>query len=260
MSGAGAVRPLFSQERFPVLTGIFSGETPEALIAAARNAEAEGARGVAAQLWNLKPEFRTAEALRRVVESISLPMMFTFYRNDKWCASSDAERQELLLTAASAGGAMIDVMGDLYDPSPHEITSCKTAIERQMELIGQIHARGAEVVISSHTGAARSSDEVVEHMQALEQRGADMVKIVTHVATTAELAEAFKTTIALQESLQTPFIHLCSGPLSRPHRFIGPTLGAAICFAVSCYSAEHLYPQPTIRAMKAALDAVNWRL
>lgn len=260
MSKESIMRPSFLRQTFPVLTGIFSGQTPEALIAAARNAEALGARGIAAELWDLKPQFRTAEVLRRLVESVSLPVMFTFYRNDRWRNSSDEERQELLLVAADCGAAMIDVMGDLYDPSPHEITYCQIAIQRQVELIEKIHAIGAEVVISSHTASARTCTEVVEHLLALEQRGADVVKIVTRVETGTELAEAFKTTIALKEALKTPFIHLCSGSLSRPHRFIGPTLGTAICFAVEGYSAEYLYPQPTITALKATLDAVNWRL
>ncbi|NLB68867.1 MAG: type I 3-dehydroquinate dehydratase [Lentisphaerae bacterium] len=254
------MRPSFLRERFPVLTGIFSGQTPEALIAAARNAEALGARGVAAELWDLKPEFRNGEVLRQVVESVALPVMFTFYRNDIWCDSSDEERQKLLLEAASAGAAMIDVMGDLYDPSQHEITYCKSAIQRQIELIEEIHARGAEVVISSHTSAARSCSEVVAQLQAFEERGADVVKIVTHVSTGDELAEAFKTTIKLKEVLEKPFIHLCSGPLSRPHRFVGPTLGTAISFGVVAYSAEYLYPQPTITALKNAFEAINWQL
>jgi len=186
--------------------------------------------------------------------------MFYFYRNDRWAKSDDDARQEVLLAAADAGAAMIDVMGDLYDPSPMEITRNPAAIERQKRLIEQIHAKGAEVVVSSHMSCARTAEEVVEHLLEVESRGPDVVKIVTAVNTEEELAEAFRTTLALKRELKAPFIHLCNGKFSRPHRFFGPVLGTAIFFAVSRYEPRYGMPQPTIRAVKAVLDNVHWNI
>ena len=253
------MRRSFLKLRKPVLTGIFSGETPQHLIAEARNAEAEGAQAIAVQLEALRPEFRTVDVFRQVVNSVNLPAMFTLYRSDKWHQADEA-RQDVLLAAVEAGAAMVDVIGDLYDPAPHEITHNADAIARQMELIDTIHKLGAEVVISSHTTVPRTTDEVVAHLREIEKREADVLKIVTQVQNADDLAEAFKTTLTLQREFKTPFIHLCSGPFSRPHRFVGPTLGPAIVFAVSRYAPESLMPQPTIRAMKAALDAMNWHI
>ncbi|MFA6294373.1 MAG: type I 3-dehydroquinate dehydratase [Victivallales bacterium] len=250
----------FLNKPYPVITGIFAGQTPAELIAEARHSEFEGAQGVAIDLADFKPEFRNHDALKSVIDAVNLPFMFFFYRSDKWNNSDDDARQELLLTAADAGAAMIDVMGDLYDPSPMEITHNPKAIDKQKRLIDQIHAKGAEVVISSHMQCPRTTEQVVEHLREVELRGADVVKIVTAVNTADELAEAFRTTMTLKRELKTPFIHLCNGKFSRLHRFMGPALGVSIFFAVPRYEPRYGMHQPTIRAMKAVLDNIHWNI
>lgn len=250
----------FLNKTHPVVTAIMAGQTPEELIAEAKNSESDGAQGIAISLEDLKPEFRNQQSLKQVIDSVHLPFMFFFYRNDRWEDAGDEKRQELLLTAADAGAAMIDVMGDLYDPSPMEITHNGSAIDKQKRLIEKIHARGAEVVVSSHMQCARTTEQVLEHMRALESRGPDVVKIVTTVNTDEELAEALRTTIALKRELKTPFIHLCNGTFSRPHRFMGPVLGVCILFAVHRYDTPYGFTQPTIQSMRAVLDNMNWNI
>jgi len=250
----------FLNKPYPVITGIMAGQTPQELIAESRNSEFDGAQGIAICLSDLKPEFRNPESLKSIVNSVNLPFMFFFYRDDRWNDSSDDMRQELLLAAADVGAAMIDVMGDLYDPSPMEITRDQSAIDKQKRLIDKIHAKGADVVISSHMSCSRTAEQVIEHMRELESRGPDVVKIVTGVNTEDELAEAFRTTMALKREIKKPFIHLCNGKFSRPHRFIGPTLGVSILFAVHRYDARYGMTQPTIQAMKAVLDNIHWNI
>ncbi len=254
------MRRSFLSKPYPVITGIMAGQTPQELIAESRNCEFEGAQGIAIDLSDLKPEFRNHDSLKSVVAAVGLPFMFFFYRNDHWGHSDDDARQELLLTAADAGASMIDVMGDLYDPSPMEITRNAAAVDRQKRLIAEIHAKGAEVVISSHMSCARTTEQVVEHLLEVESRGPDVVKIVTTVNTEDELAEALRTTMALKRVLRAPFIHLCNGKFSRPHRFFGPVLGTSILFAVSRYEPRYGMTQPTIRAMKGVLDNVHWNI
>lgn len=250
----------FLNRPFPVITGIMAGQTPEELIAEARNAEADGAQGIAISLADLKPEHRNPEALRRVISAVNLPFLFFLYRDDRHGNPGDEARQEVLLAAADAGAAMIDVMGDLYDPSPMEITRDPQAVARQRRLIDAIHARGADVVMSSHMACPRTAEQVLDHLREFESRRPDVVKIVTGVNSDAELAEAFRTTMLLKRELKKPFIHLCNGTFSRPHRFVGPILGVSICFAVHRYEPRYGMTQPTIRAMKAVLDNVRWNL
>ncbi len=254
------MRPSFLNKSYPVITGIMGGQTPQELIAESRNSEFDGAQGIAISLSDLKLEFRNTESLTSIIDSVKLPFMFFFYRDDKWKDSSDDERQEVLLTAAEAGASMIDVMGDLYDPSPMEITHNQRAIDKQKHLIDKIHAKGSDVVISSHMQCSRTTEQVIEHMRELESHGPDVVKIVTTANTEEELAEAFRTTMALKRELKTPFIHLCSGTFSRPHRFLCPALGVSILFAVHRYEERYGMTQPTIKAMKAVLDNLHWNI
>jgi 3-dehydroquinate dehydratase len=254
-------RPSFLNKSYPVITGIIAGQTPDELIAFSRNCESEGAGGIAIDLFDFKPEFRNYESFKKIINSVNLPFMFYFYRGDRWEKLGDDDRQEVLLAAAEAGASIIDVMGDLYDPSPKEITYNKEAIDKQKRLIDKIHSKGADVVISSHTGCPLTTEEVIKHMQELESRGPEVVKIVTTINTEEEFAEALNTTITLNRELKTPFIHLCSGKYRRPHRYMCPVLGTSILFAVPQYTDR--YPglsQPTIRSMKAVLDNINWNI
>ena len=121
-------RLFFQKPDATAITAIMSGKTPESLIAQSRGAEFDGADAIAIDLCDLLPEFRNRESLERVVNAVNLPFMFYFYRNDRHkVANDDESRQVLLLAAAEAGGGMIDVMGDLYDPSPNEITRTTSA-------------------------------------------------------------------------------------------------------------------------------------
>ncbi len=250
----------FLNQPQPVATGIFAGQTPQELIAEARNCEFEGADGLAIELRDLKPEFRNRDSLKSVIDAVNLPTMFCFYRNDSQQNLDDDSRQEILLAAAEAGGSIIDVMGDLYDPSPMELTHNPAAIGKQKRLIDRIHSLGADVVISSHMACPRTAEQVFEHLSEVAKRGADVVKIVTTVNTDEELAEAFRTTLLLKRELGKPFIHLCNGTYSRPHRFMGPALGVSIFFCISRYEPRYGMTQPTIRAMKSVLRNMHWNI
>ncbi len=252
------MRMSFFRDNRPVIAGIMGGRTPQELIANARNAEADGARGITVDLADLQPEFRNRASLQTVIEAVNLPFMFYAYRKNRNDGADDEPRQEVLLAAAEAGAAMIDVMGDLYDPSPLEITRDPRAIDKQKRLIEQIHAKGADVVISSHTQCPMTTEQVLEHLRETGSRGADVVKIVTTADTADELAEAFRTTMVLKRELGKPFIHLCGGTFSRPHRLLGLSLGVSIAFAVHGYDPRYGFGQPTIRDMKAVLDHMHW--
>lgn len=253
------MKKTFLNQNRPVIASLFSGETPRELMAKAANSEFDGANGIAIELHALRPEFRNRDSIKSIIDTVNLPFMFCFYRKDQWENRDDDARQELLLAAADAGASMIDVMGDLYDPSPLELTRNPTAVEKQKRLIDILHTKGASVVVSSHMSCFRSTEQVVEHLQTVEVRGADVVKLVQTVDTERELEEAVRTTLALRRELKTPFIHLCNGKFARPHRFFGPALGVAICFAVQRYE-NGVGSQPTITALRAVLDNLHWNI
>ena len=221
-----------------------------------RRSAGEGAQGIAVQLMEMPPEMRTAETFRRLMAAApELPFMFISYRGDAFLGSDDEARQPFLLRAAEAGAEVIDVMGDLYAPSLHELALNPEAIARQKKLIGEIHGLGAKVVMSSHTPHALTAEEILRHLREQAARGADILKIVTRADTGEELAEAFRTTALLKRSLSQPFIQLCGGKFSRPHRYLGPKLGLAIAFAVI---DETPSSQPGIRHLRTVLDTIDW--
>lgn len=254
-------RLFFQKPNATVIAAIMTGQTPENLIGQARGAEFDGADAIAVELCDLRPEFRNRESLERVINAVNLPFMFYFYRNDRHKISPDDEsRQGLLLAAAEAGAGMIDVMGDLYDPSPNEITRNPEAIEKQKRLIGKIHDIGAQVVMSSHPNKAMSAEAILEQLQSFEQRGADVVKIVTAADTDEEFAEAVRATMLLHRKLKTPFIHLCNGKFGRLHRFLALKLGVSITFTVHDFEADTVFTQPSIRSMKTVAETIPWHI
>ena len=222
-------------------------------------AEADGADGIAVELTKLPPELRTRENFRTVMASVQLPFMFVDYRNDIFFGADDEARQKYLLAAAEAGAEVIDVMGDLYDPSPLELTHDPAAIEKQRRLIDRIHSLGAKVIMSSHMpDTERSAEEVLDHMRAQSSRGADILKIVVGMHHEAALVEGVRTLLLLRGKLDKPFVFLGTGEYSRFIRYVGPKLGAAVEFAVHDYNPGKIYTQPTIRSFREVLDNFHW--
>ena len=248
--------------RGAMITAIMAGDTPESLIAQIRTADYEGADGICIDLAYLKPEFRNEESLRRVISCVPhMPFMFCFYRHDAYKQfGTDEARQVLLLDAVKAGAHIVDVMGDLYDPSPRECTHSPEAIAKQMELIDRIHEAGSQVVMSSHMSEFLTSDEVLAQLQEFDRRGADVLKLVQTVNSDEELTAAISTTIRLRRELKKPFIHLCNGSHSRLHRFLGPELGVSITFAIASYDLRWPMTQPTVRAMKTVFDNMRFHI
>lgn len=230
-------------------------------IALARSAECDGADGIAIEIQRLPEAERSLEKFQAVINSVQLPFMFIDYRDDIVHGSDDAARQQYLLTAAEAGAEVIDVPGDTYAPAARELTFDVNAIARQQQLIGEIHARGAKVIMSSHmTHEALGAEEVLAHLLQQVERGADIAKIVTRADNNAEALEAVRTMMLLQEKMPVPFVYLCGGKFSRFVRYNGMQLGVAIEFGVHDYNSATSYNQPTISSFNAVKRNFNWRL
>ena len=230
-------------------------------LSGARNAHADGADGIAIEISALPAEARTTENFRNLIHSVPLPFMVINYRNDIIHGSNDAARQQDLLMAADAGADVIDVMGDLFDPSARELTKNPDAIARQKDLIDEIHAKGSHVLISSH--AAQEScipaEEVLSMMQQQSERGADILKVVVRTETEEELMEGMRTLLLLKKSLDKPFIYLGTGSFGKFLRYIGPKFSVAVEFAVHDYPPGSTYiTQPTIRSMRHVMDNMFW--
>ncbi len=255
-------RQLFFRDKASVVFLMSPGSIEEAVFMA-RDAEFDGADGIAVELSKISPEQRTKENFAVLMSEVRLPWMFILYRSDRYLGNDDEARQKVLLLAAEAGAGVIDVMGDLYDPSPFELTMNPEAVEKQKKLIDEIHTRGAKVIMSSHMlSDAKNADQVLEILKHQSERGADILKIVTAVNTEDELAEAVRTTMLLRRELDKPFVHLGFGKYGRFHRYVSPVLGSSISFAVHEYdpAKSATSAPPRIDSLKNVMNNFHWHI
>lgn len=230
-------------------------------VALARTALDAGADGVTIELNSFPPAERTVRGFREIVSSVQLPFMFTDYREDVFLGADDEARMASLMAAAEAGAEFVDVMADLYCPSPLQIATDEAAVARQIETIAAVHRLGAKVVMSAHIlDRARTADEVVAQLRMEASRGADIVKLVTMMNTREEFVEGVRALTRLGSELTTPWIFLGGGAYGRLQRFMGPSFGCAVEFAVHDYVPGAPYDQPTIANFKRAGAAIAWRM
>ena len=247
-------RKRFPLERPPLFTAIFCDASVAALSQQAKAAWYAGADGVCAELRNLPREDRTPARLRALMDASPLPTMCCLYRTDVLDGDDDDARTKTLLAALDAGAACIDVMGDLFDPSPREWSRKKSAIERQKRLIGKIHAAGAQAILSSHPLCFLPPEEVLAQLQDFETRGADIVKLVQTADTEEEFLGALRATLLCRRELKTPFVHLVSGAFGDLHRFLAPSLGVALTFATLDKRGAYPMPQPPLANLRGVFD------
>ena len=186
-------KPSFFNRQSAAVTALMAEKSVADFIVQMREAEFAGADALAVELKNLPAEERTEENFKRILCATQLPCMFINYRNCIVYGDDDEARQRELLLAAECGAEVIDVMGDLFDPSDYELTRNAEAVKKQMALIEKIHSIGSKVIMSSHMKCYRNSDEILEHMQRQSERGADILKLVHHVNSPDELAGAMRT-------------------------------------------------------------------
>ena len=244
----------------PMLVSVIPDRHPEECIAQIRNSIFDGADGFLLQLETLDPAHLNETDLRHILDyACDKPVLTTNYRRGDGSLTDD-DLVELNLMALQAGVTMLDLMGDLYDPSPLELTRSPQAVDRQRRLVDRVHELGGEVLMSSHTFVPMSSEEALEHAQALATRGADMVKIAMAAHSEDDALEALKTTALLKRELTVPYLYICMGQYGKLQRAIGPALGSCMALCVPTYSDHSHREQPLLRAEKAVLDNLDWGL
>ncbi len=221
-----------------------------------RNSIYAGADALGVQLCRLKKEFRTDENYRGIFDSAEgRPVYITNYRYCENTGMTDDECTDGLITALKCGATLADIMGDIYDPSPMELTKNEAAIAKQMRLIDTIHAMGKEVLMSSHICKFTPAEKVVETALEHRRRGADITKIVTASNNEEELIENLRITTLLRKELNIPFLFLSGGSHSKLHRLVGPQLGCCMYLAVYEHDKNSVPTQPTISMARTMRDS-----
>ena len=220
---------------------------------------AEGGDGVCLDLCKLEAGVRTEESFRRLVKhAAGHPIYFCLYKWDPILKGDDVARMKVLMQAAKAGAAIVDMPADLYKASPRELTRDAAAIERQRATAAELHKLGVTVIVSSHMQVSLKAEEILEHFQRQAERGADIVKIVHKVDTDAELAETERAMREMHASFPKKWLLLGSGKKGHEVRLKGCDYGCAIEFSVTDGDTRETFKeQPTIREFRKRMNLGN---
>ena len=240
------MKPTFLNRENPLLTVMIQTTDPAYAIRTIHRAIPAGADAFGLQTERLLHEHRNEETYRRIFEEMEdKPSYVTNYRSGANAGADDDTVAGGLLLAARAGGTLIDVMGDLYSKHPDELTDDKKAIDRQRRLIDTLHNYGAEVLMSSHVLRFTPAERVLEIAKAQEERGADIVKIVTGAEDDLQQAENLKMVAMLKKELKVPFLYLSGGKCEVLRR-VGPMLGCCMWLCVYEHNELSTKAQPVL--------------
>ncbi len=252
---------LFSKQKFPMLITSLSDNNPIDTICTIRNAILDGTDGFMIHLEKMSPEFLNKEDLQRIFDYTCDKPIFTMnYRSNISSQKSDEQVIDEQIIAVKAGATMIDMMGDMFDKSLLELTFNAAAIEKQKQVIAEVHELGGEVLMSSHTWKYMSTEEVLAHTKELESRGADFIKIAMSVNSEEEMIDSIKTTSVVSKALKVPFLHICMGSHGKLHRAIGPTVGSCFALCVQQYTPAGHKEKVLLRAEKSVLDNIDYHI
>ena len=249
------MRPSFAFGPSPMIVGVIKQRTVRDAIAEIKNGEMRGARGFDLHLAVLDEEFRNVESIKQIVDATDKPILALNYNNGYFgdLGMNEEERTALLMEAVEAGVSAVDLQNysfdteaksafvdDEYIPTgleflsekrPREFALKPEIIEKQKKFIDEVHAKGAEVLVSMHLGVHFSFEELKAIATfAHDVKGADIIKMVTPCETDEQLAECISSTILLKRDLPFPFSYHASGKKGLKSRMICPMLGSHIMF------------------------------
>lgn len=242
----------------PLLTVMLQCETPEVALARIEKALPLGADAFGLQVECLRPEYQNGKTVKRLLDAgAGKPFYVTNYRYSSNEGKSDLELADGLIKLADWGATLVDVMGDLFCKHPDELTEDERAVKRQTALIDALHARGAQVLMSSHLYRYAPAERVLEIAREQKRRGADVIKIVTAAADMPQQIENLRITDLLKRELGAPFLFL-SGGVCSVHRRLGMKLGCCMGLCVTEHDKMSTPAQPLLTVLKTVRDNLGF--
>lgn len=244
----------FSKSDFPLLTVMVQADNPDRIKELIDKSLREGAEAFGMQFCRMKEEFRNNETYKMLFSyAKDKPIYVTNYRDGYNSRKTDEQLAEELIELADCGATLCDVMGDMFDSQPEELTTDETAIEKQIRLIDKLHQKGAEVLMSSHISKFTPAKRVLEIASEHQKRGADICKIVTGADSVEQQIENLRIINLLKENLKIPFLFLCCGECHILRR-IGGELGCCMYLCVFEHDELSTPQQPLLKNIKAIRD------
>ena len=269
------MRTSLSRLPAPVLAGVVREETAMAAIAEIKNCLVDGAGMIDLHMSCLQDS--STENIKKIIDASALPILALNYnRTGSWedAGLTEEERVASFLRAVDAGAEGIDMQGyTFHAPSrdafcgedkysftkgqPKEVVTDPAIIDKQCALIEEVHAKGAEVLLSCHPGIVMNCEQVVDLALFLEKRNPDIIKIVTAAQNEDDLAESFKTMITLKKEVKTAVSFHVNGKAGYLSRIVNPALGGHMVFCVDHYNERSTMEQLHLKTAKQALDAMK---
>lgn len=249
------MKKTFLNKEKPTITAMVQADNPDRIKELIDKCIPKGAQGFGMQFEQMKPNHRTPEVYRELFSYSDKPVYVTNYRLKENLEKTDETLAKELLELAKCGATLCDVMGDLYDRQPDEVAISEDAIQKQMELVNELHEEGAEVLMSSHIFKFTSAERVLEIALEHQRRGADISKIVTQADSVEEDIENLRILNLLKEKLEIPVLFLYNGN-SRVFRKISGEYGNCMYLCVYEYDEFAASGQPLITDVKAISDHI----
>ena len=248
------MKPTFKNHERPLLTVMLQQRTPDEMIDAIKKSIAIGADAFGIQFESLSAEYRNKETYKKLFSSTEgRPIYVTNYRHGSNEGKTDDKLGDELVELIECGATLADIMGDMFCPHPEEMTDDAQAIEKQKALIERIHKAGGEVLMSSHVLKFIPSERVIEIAKAQQERGADIVKIVTSADDDIQQGENLKIAAMLKQKLDIPYLYLAGGNCKVLRR-VGPMLGVCMWLCVYEHHEHSTKSQPLLKNAKAIWD------
>lgn len=247
----------FFNDDSAVLTCMVQADNPDRIKELMRKSIPQGAEAFGIQFERMDGCYRKPEVYKGLFAfAKDKPTYITNYRYDKNEGKSDEQLANELLELADCGADLCDMMGDYFDKQPGEMTYDEIAVKKQRHLIGELHKRGARVLISSHIMKFTPAEDVLKIALLHQSRGADISKIVVGAEDAEQQIENLRIINLLKEKLNIPFLFLSGGECKLLRR-IGGELGCCMYLCVYEYDDFATPQQPLLKKIKAIRDNMN---
>jgi 3-dehydroquinate dehydratase len=271
----------FTQLKQPLICTIISDPTPAEIVRTMILSDFDGTDAYEINLMMIDKKYWNEKDMSGIFKATARPVLVCHYRwdYDKHLDIDEEERIQLLVNNVKWGASGIDLEADAFDPSPGPLewteearkytlnrkskprdwTTNAKAIERQKEVIKEVHKYGGEVLMSAHTRVHLPVETAVAFAKEMEARGADIAKVVSADFSFEDLLNTFRATIEIKKVLKIPFIMMSHGLHSKIGRVVCPMLGSMLAFCTQPISPAGIFPlQPPIKVQRAAWDNVDW--